>query len=90
MALQVKDMRHTLLWVGNPREALVLGCLWIAAKIEDNRKLLPTASKLASLVGTTASTMNAIEIDVLELLQWDPLKDWVGHAALEDDFITLF
>lgn len=60
----------------------LVGCLWVAAKHEECRLGLPSASKIAALLLSTchgyvsAQTLNQAELGVLGLLNWQPLKGW--------------
>jgi len=61
---------------------LLLGCLWTACKLEECRLSLPTAHTIANLVASSlgmsvsAALVNAVEVKVLGLLNWQPLAGW--------------
>ncbi len=60
--------------VGMP--LLLAGCLWIAAKLEEGRKSVPSASRVAALACTNRSLVVAVEIHLMGLLAWQPLHGW--------------
>ena len=62
---------------------LFMGCLWIACKLEESREGLPTAQQLVNLVRPPAGSgvivagaVNAVEIQVMKMLGWQPLQGW--------------
>lgn len=61
----------------------LMGCLWIACKLEESREGLPTAQQLVNIVrpsiGSSAITpgaVNVVEVQVMSLLNWQPLQGW--------------
>lgn len=65
-----------------PLVPVLLGCLWIACKLEEGRLGLPSAQQMANLAGpslsgfVTAAVISAAEIQVMGLLRWQPLAGW--------------
>jgi hypothetical protein len=73
---------------------LLLGCLWIASKLEECRLSLPTAHTVASLVASSlgmsvsAAFVNAVEVKVLGLLNWQPLAGWDDLSHMKGSLIV--
>lgn len=57
-------------------EAALLGCLLVACKLEECRKGAPTSARFAALAGVPNAAMNAVEMAVLQLLDWAPMQGW--------------
>jgi len=51
-------------------------CLWLAAKLEERRVRLPTAGALAGALGISAAAVNALELELMDLLAWRPYAHW--------------
>lgn len=57
-------------------ESALLGCLVVSAKLEECRKGAPTSAKVAAFVASTSACINALELQLLQLLDWRPLEGW--------------
>ncbi len=57
---------------------MILGVsMWTAAKLEENRRGLATASELCSVMGFGSSMdVAALELDVLQCVDWNPYLAW--------------
>ncbi|KAK9844716.1 hypothetical protein WJX74_005855 [Apatococcus lobatus] len=60
--------------VGMP--LLLAGCLWIASKLEEGRKRIPSTTKMAALASTDRDLIAAVEVHLMDLLSWQPLFGW--------------
>lgn len=60
--------------VGMP--LLLAGCLWIASKLEEGRKRVPSTTKMAALACTDRTLIAAVEVHLMDLLSWQPLRGW--------------
>lgn len=54
----------------------LLGCLWVAMKLEECRRELPTASQMGALLGISARAVAAAELHVMMSLDWAPTAGW--------------
>lgn len=63
--------------VPDPTKCLVLVCLWISAKLEENRKRVPGSSRVGALIGVSAGNMNFVETHIMGLLDWSPYEGWL-------------
>jgi hypothetical protein len=75
-----------LLGAEKPWETMLLGCLWLAAKLEECRCGVPTASKVGALLGVDCIVMGGVELYLMQLVSWAPLLEWKDRRLpLEDD-----
>ena len=65
-----------LLGAERPYETILVGCLWVAAKLEECRRGVPTASKVGVLVGLDKTVMGGVELYLMQLVNWAPLHGW--------------
>ena len=84
--MQVSIAYMHLLGAEKPWETMLLGCLWLAAKLEECRRGAPTASKVGGLLGIDCIVMGGVELYLMQLVSWAPLLDWKDRPLpLEDD-----
>lgn len=62
-----------------PRGAPMLVCVWIACKLEENRKGLASAARLGQQLGLSPRDILGIELNLMQLLSWQPYQ---GCGAL--------
>lgn len=55
---------------------MLLACFWLAAKLKQARKKLPVVAKVAALLGMSAYRLNYLEVRLLDVLEWAPLRGW--------------
>ena len=60
---------------------MLAGCLWLAAKLEENRRGVPTASKMGLLLGIQKAVMGEVELYLMQLVSWAPLRGWQALRA---------
>ena len=53
--------------------AMLAGCLWIAAKLDEKQKNMPRASEVAEVARLDAKRVASEEMRVMSLLNWKPL-----------------
>ncbi|KAL3143463.1 hypothetical protein ABBQ38_002276 [Trebouxia sp. C0009 RCD-2024] len=83
---QVSIAYMHLLGAEKPWETMLLGCLWLAAKLEECRRGVPTASKAGALVGVDKGVMGGVELYLMQLVDWAPLAEWKDRPLqFEDD-----
>ncbi|KAL3133918.1 hypothetical protein ABBQ32_008371 [Trebouxia sp. C0010 RCD-2024] len=83
---QVSIAYMHLLGAEKPWETMLLGCLWLAAKLEECRRGVPTASKAGALVGVDKGVMGGVELYLMQLVSWAPLAEWKDRPLqFEDD-----
>ncbi|DBB17180.1 TPA: hypothetical protein ACH3X3_014246 [Trebouxia sp. C0006] len=83
---QVSIAYMHLLGAEKPWETMLLGCLWLAAKLEECRCGVPTASKVGALLGVDSIVMGGVELYLMQLVSWAPLLEWKDRRLpLEDD-----
>lgn len=86
ISLQVSIAYMHLLGAEKPWETMLMGCLWLAAKLEECRRGVPTASKAGALVGVDKHVIGGVELYLMQLVDWAPLADWKDRPLqLEDD-----
>lgn len=73
---QVSIAYMHLLGAGRPWESMLVGCLWVAAKLEECRRGVPTATKVGRLVQLDKAVMGGIELYLMQLVNWAPLRGW--------------
>lgn len=83
--LQVSIAYMHLLGAERPWETMLLGCLWLAAKLEECRRGVPTASKTGALVGVDKSVMGGVELYLMQLVNWAPLAGWKDRPLQSED-----
>jgi len=84
--VQVSIAYMHLLGAEKPWETMLLACLWLAAKLEECRRGVPTASKVGTLLGVDCVVMGGVELYLMQLVNWAPLLDWKDRPLpLEDD-----
>jgi hypothetical protein len=71
------------LFLENDARECLLACLWVAAKLNVPRKEVPGSTKFAGLLGLAPPRLNAVEIVVMEVLDWSPLRGWSKPLANE-------
>ncbi|PNW82673.1 hypothetical protein CHLRE_06g288950v5 [Chlamydomonas reinhardtii] len=54
-----------------------MAAIWIAAKLEERRREMPRASSLAAVVRTTPGVLAAVELRILQWVDWAPLEGFV-------------
>ena len=74
--MQVSIAYMHLLGAERPYETILVGCLWVAAKLEECRRGVPTASKVGVLVGLDKTVMGGVELYLMQLVNWAPLHGW--------------
>lgn len=57
-------------------EAMLVGCLWVAAKLEECRRGVPSATKVGVLVSLDKAVMGSVELYLMQLVNWAPLRGW--------------
>ena len=77
-SVQVHSSRVVVAGQVVPMPTVLAGCLWIASKLEEGRKCIPSATKMAALACTARSIMVSVELYLMGLLSWQPLHGW--HA----------
>lgn len=83
--LQVSIAYMHLLGAEKPWETMLLGCLWLAAKLEECRRGVPTASKAGALVGVDKGVMGGVELYLMQLVNWAPLAGWKDRPLQSED-----
>lgn len=83
--LQVSIAYMHLLGAEKPWETMLLGCLWLAAKLEECRRGVPTASKAGALVGVDKCVMGGVELYLMQLVNWAPLAGWKDRPLQSED-----
>ncbi len=66
----------------DPFATALVGCLWVAAKMEECRRGLPNATKVGALVGAHRGVMNAIELYLMGLVDWRPTAGWQERRSM--------
>lgn len=56
--------------------------VWMAAKLEEGRSGLAGGKKVADFIGATAQQVSAMEIEILQCLDWSPYRGFVCHDIL--------
>ncbi|KAG2430075.1 hypothetical protein HXX76_010174 [Chlamydomonas incerta] len=54
-----------------------MAAIWIAAKLEERRREMPRASTLAAVVSTSPGVLAAVELRILQWVDWAPLGGFV-------------
>lgn len=65
----------------HPSAVAMLVCLWLGAKLEDNRRSVAPASRLAKVAGMLPSGITSVELHIMQLLNWQPYKGWVRGSS---------
>lgn len=66
---------------GYPEHSLLSVCLWIAAKLEEERVLVPRASQIGEPYGLSAADVVDIELDLMQSLNWQPYHNFEVQSA---------
>lgn len=82
---QVSIAYMHLLGAEKPWETMLLGCLWLAAKLEECRRGVPTASRVGALLGVDCIVMGGVELYLMQLVSWAPLLEWKDRPLLLED-----
>ena len=83
--LQVSIAYMHLLGAEKPWETMLLGCLWVAAKLEECRRGVPTASKVGACLSVDKAVMGGVELYLMQLVNWAPLLGWQNRPLLLED-----
>lgn len=83
--LQVSIAYMHLLGAEKPWETMLLGCLWLAAKLEECRRGVPTASKVGAMVGVDKGVVGGVELYLMQLVNWAPLVNWKDRPLQNED-----
>ena len=70
-----------MLGAERPWETMLAGCLWLAAKLEENRRGVPTASKMGLLLSIQKTVVGEVELYLMQLVNWAPLHGWQALHA---------
>ena len=81
LLLQISIAYMQMLGAERPWETMLAACLWLAAKLEECRRSVPTASKVGLLLGVRKSVMGEVELYLMQLLSWAPLRGWQAKEA---------
>ena len=68
-----------------PWETMLLGCLCLAAKLEEFRRGVPTASKVGAIVGVDRAVMGGVELYLMQLVNWAPMSNWKDRPLHDED-----
>lgn len=82
---QVSIAYMHLLGAEKPWETMLLGCLWLAAKLEECRRGVPTASKVGAMVGVDKGVVGGVELYLMQLVNWAPLVNWKDRPLQNED-----
>lgn len=61
--------------------AYSMACVWVSAKLEEQRRDVPHVGFLAHLVGTGPGVLVAMEVRVLEWCGWSPYNGYLPDDA---------
>lgn len=71
-----------------PRQVAMLVSLWIATKLEDNRKCVAGCSRLAAASRLMPWAVTSIELHLMQLLDWRPYAGWQSaHSCIVNDVV---
>ncbi|GLI59528.1 hypothetical protein VaNZ11_001420 [Volvox africanus] len=79
----VLSIRHPQIDGDNPRVAAsayrihATACLWVASKVEEQRRVVAEARELAALSQTSAEMLCAAELRLLAWVEWCPLRGYL-------------
>ncbi|GIL77161.1 hypothetical protein Vretimale_3167 [Volvox reticuliferus] len=79
----VLSIRHPHIDRGDPRVAAsayrihATACLWVASKVEEQRRVVAEARELAALSQTSAEALCAAELRLLAWVEWCPLRGYL-------------
>lgn len=82
---QVSIAYMHLVGAERPWETMLIGCLWLAAKLEECRRGVPTASKVGAIVGVDRAVMGGVELYLMQLVNWAPMSNWKDRPLHEED-----
>ncbi|KAG2454765.1 hypothetical protein HYH02_000600 [Chlamydomonas schloesseri] len=68
---------HTLACVPSLSRACATACLWLAVKLEEDRRTAPPVRVLAALSRTSAAELASMELRVLQWLEWAPCRGYL-------------
>ena len=74
-----------LIGAERPWETMLLACLWLAAKLEECRRGVPTASNIGALVAADRAVMGGVELYLMQLVNWAPMADWKDRPLHAED-----
>ncbi|KAK9814654.1 hypothetical protein WJX72_009293 [[Myrmecia] bisecta] len=79
---QVDTAAIQVMGVLRPLDAVLLTCLWIAAKLQENRRGLPTASTVGLQLCVSRGVVTQLELYLMKLLDWRPFAGWKSDHAM--------
>lgn len=63
-------------------QVVLLGCLWLAVKLEACRCQLPNASQMGALLGIPARVVSNVELQLMKTFNWAPTAGWQSYRQL--------
>ncbi|KAI8467843.1 MAG: hypothetical protein J3K34DRAFT_523393 [Monoraphidium minutum] len=59
-----------------PHDVAVLVCLWLASKLEGNRRAVAGAGRLCAATGLSGWGVTSVEVHILQLTEFSPYRGW--------------